>query len=147
MAAILETAGDWLPPGPIPGALQPEKRLLYAVLEGAVSDFQKYATAASGRGRRLFADADAWLRSTATDRPIDFENLCHALGLDPSFIRAGLQRWRSARQRETGPSRTVLHLPFRRPSGTRHRITPTSARGRHRACAAGAERRRFEQGA
>src|SRR5439155_5102022 len=40
--------------------LQPEKRLMLAVLECAVSDFQKYATASSGRGRRLFADADAW---------------------------------------------------------------------------------------
>src|SRR5262245_45394602 len=29
--------------------IQPEKRLMLAVLEGAVSDFQKYATAASGR--------------------------------------------------------------------------------------------------
>ena len=45
--------------------LQPEKRLMLAVLEDAVSDFQKYATATSGRGRRLFANADGWLRSSA----------------------------------------------------------------------------------
>src|SRR5262249_51688341 len=70
--------------------LQPEKRLMLAVLEGGVSDFQTYATSVSGRGRRLFADAEAWFRSTATDHPLDFENICEALGLDPSFIRAGL---------------------------------------------------------
>ena len=81
---------------------------MLAVLEAAVSDFQKYATAVSGRGRRIFADAEAWLASTATDQPVDFETICHSVELDPSFIRAGLRRWCSARRREPGPSRTML---------------------------------------
>ena len=100
---------------------QPEKRLLLAVLEGAVSDFQKYATASSGRGKRLFADADAWFSSSSATQPCDFESICQALALDPSFIRAGLHRWCSARRREPGQSRTVLHFAFRRASGTRTR--------------------------
>ena len=98
---------------------------MLALLEGAVSDFQKYATAFTGRGRRLFAEAETWFRSS-TDRPLDFESICQALGLDSGFIRAGLRRWCIARQGETGPSRTVLHFPFRRVGGTRHRIVAAS---------------------
>src|SRR5262245_11752552 len=75
--------GSWaapaFPSGVLDGAggvIQPEKRLMAAVLEGAVSDFQKYATASSGRGRWLFAEVDAWFASTATAWPLDFESIC-----------------------------------------------------------------------
>jgi hypothetical protein len=131
---MLETAdrpspGSILPPELLDGVgarLQPEKRVMLAVLEGAVSDFQKYATALSGRGRRLFADAEAWFGSTTADDPFDFENICQALELDPSFVRAGLHRWCVARRREAPPSRTVLRFPFRRVGGTRHTISGLS---------------------
>ena len=109
-------------PDAVQARLQPEKRLLLAVMEGAVSDFQKYATASSGRGRRLFADAKAWFQSTATDQPLDFESICQALALDPSFIRIGLERWCAARRREPAASRIILHLPFRRVTATRHTV-------------------------
>jgi hypothetical protein len=113
--------------------LQPEKRLMLAVLEDAVSDFQKYATAASGRGRRLFAEAEAWFRSSAADQPLAFESICQALALDPSFMRAGLERWCLARRREPATSRTTIHFPFRRVSGARHTISiaATTSKDRH----------------
>jgi hypothetical protein len=78
-------------------APQPERRLMLALLEGAVSDFQNYATASTGRGRRIFADVSAWFGSTSHDRFLDFESICDGLGLDPSFLRSGLDRWRAAR--------------------------------------------------
>jgi hypothetical protein len=103
--------------------LQPEGRLMLAVLEAAVSDFQKYATASSGRGRRLFSEADAWFGSSATDQPLAFESICQALALEPSFIRTGLHRWCTARLREPRAARNMLHLPFRRVTGGRHMIS------------------------
>jgi hypothetical protein len=106
-----------------PSRIQPEKRLLLAVLEGAVADFQKYATASSVRGRRLFADAEGWFHSSATEQPLDFENICQALALDPSFIRVGLNRWCLARRREPHSSRIMPHFPVRRVAATRHRIS------------------------
>ena len=111
---------SFLPPGSVEHVpcLQAEKRLMLAVLEAAVSDFQKYATASSGRGRRLFADAEAWFAWPASDEALDFESICHALDFDPAFIRDGLRRWRTARCREPGPSRAVLRFPFRRVSRT-----------------------------
>jgi hypothetical protein len=81
---------------------QPEKRLLLALLENAVDDFKRYATASTGRGRRLFADVSAWFGSTSRDRFLDFESICDGLGLDPSFLRGGLDRWRAARCRPAG---------------------------------------------
>ena len=100
MVMMIDLATGFLLDQPRRTQLQPEKRLMLAVLEGAVSDFQKYATALDGRGRRLFAEADAWFRSTATREPLDFENVCQALDLDPSFIREGLERWCVAKRRE-----------------------------------------------
>jgi hypothetical protein len=98
-------------PDRIPVAGQPEKRLMLAVLADAVSDFQKYATAWSGRGRRLFVEADAWFKSDSTDRLLDFENICEVLALDPSFVRDGLRRWRTARRPEATTS--TVHFPAR----------------------------------
>jgi len=124
-----DTAIATLLPGPLgdaAAALQPEKRLMLAVLEGAVSDFQKYATASTGRGRRLFAEADAWIASGSTDRPLDFENICHALALEPSAIRVRLRTWWMARQAAPAAGAAFVHVPARRTSGSRHQVVATS---------------------
>jgi hypothetical protein len=121
MNDVAEQRTDWrfrVPPfGADPAPLQPEKRLMLAVLETAVGDFQKYATARGGRGRQLFSEAQAWFESTA-DRSFDFENICQALGIDASYVRAGMRRWCSARRHEAQTARTVLHFTFRRGGGT-----------------------------
>ena len=70
--------------------LEPVKRLMLAVLERAVNDFHTYATVPTARGRRLFAEADAWFRSSAGG-PFNFEAICDATELDPDFIRNGLR--------------------------------------------------------
>ncbi|MGE0521315.1 MAG: hypothetical protein AB7P78_20235 [Candidatus Binatia bacterium] len=69
-----------------------EERLMLAVLERAVDDFRIYAEVPTGRGRWLFTEAAAWFDSSATG-PFDFEGICEATGLDPSFIRTGLRTW------------------------------------------------------
>ena len=107
-------------------SLQPEKRLMLAVLEGAVSDFQNYATVPAGRGKRLFADAVAWLDSSSLEQTLDFENVCQALGLDASFVRCGLRRWHAARLRAAGPSRSLVRLSLRRVTAPRMAISATS---------------------
>lgn len=105
------------------GTAQAEKRLMLAVLEAAVGDFQHHATATCGRGRRLFLDAESWFRSDANDRLLDFESICQALALDPSYIRGGLKRWYVARRRE----RVARVRRLRRDSaGTRHTVSLAS---------------------
>jgi hypothetical protein len=78
-----------------------EWQLVVAVLEDAVSCYQKYFLARNGCGQRLFREAYEWLmvnRDTpAADDDVPtftFEYICEVLGLDPDYIRHGLQRWR-----------------------------------------------------
>src|SRR5438128_6130269 len=73
----------------IDASLQPEKRLMLAVLEDAVGTFQKYVTASTRRGQRLFAEAEQWFASEAMEWPFAFESICEALGLEASFVRRG----------------------------------------------------------
>ena len=113
---------SWEPRRRVPPSLRPEMRLMLAVLEGAVEDFQKYAIARSGPGRRRFAEANAWFGATDVDGAFDFESICHALGIDPSYVRSGLRRWYVARHAASIATRPVLHFAFRRVSGTRHAI-------------------------
>jgi hypothetical protein len=73
-------------------SLQPEKRLMLAVLTRAMEDFRTYAFVTTGRGRFLFMEAAAWFSSTATGA-FDFEGICHATGLEPACVRKALRTW------------------------------------------------------
>lgn len=101
--------------------LRPEQRLALAVLEDAVAAFQTNATAKHEPGRRLYAEAAAWLASDDTGWPFSFVNVCDAVGLDPERIRCGLRRW-SMQQQSAGETRLVARFPFNRNRGSRCRI-------------------------
>ena len=47
--------------------LEPERRLMLAVLEDAVRCFQKYLLAEDERGQALFREAEAWLMDSQSD--------------------------------------------------------------------------------
>jgi hypothetical protein len=107
----------------VDASLQPEKRLMLAVLEDAVGTFQKYVASSTRRGQRLFAEAEEWFGEPATEWPFGFESICQALGLEPGYIRNGLGRWRDAQRAEVQTSAKVVRFPFRRVNGRRHSIT------------------------
>lgn len=107
----------------IDASLQPEKRLMLAVLEDGVGTFQKYAHATGRRARRLFAEADEWFNSSAGDSPFTFVGICQALNLEPEYIRRGLRRWRDEQLIRGDASGKVVRFPFRRVNGRRHSIT------------------------
>src|SRR5213079_3205259 len=75
-------------------ALPPEKRLMLAVLEGALLDLQRSAGARTPRARQLRDEVDAWFAADGEDWPFSFVNLCYALGLDASAVRRRLAPWR-----------------------------------------------------
>jgi hypothetical protein len=104
-------------------SMQPEKRLMLAVLEDAVATYQRNASATSRRGRRLFKEAEDWVETSGSSWPFAFENVCVALRLEPEFVRAGLRRWRE-REAARGPvGNKVIRFPFRRVNGRRHSIS------------------------
>ncbi len=103
-------------------ALQPEKRLMLAVLEDAVATFQRGALTTGRTALREFAEVRAWFESEDTRWPYAFMNVCHVLGFDPEYLRRGLRRWLAGvAQRKTTGNVVPLRFAFRRISGSRTR--------------------------
>lgn len=75
------------------GHLTPEKKLMLAVLESAVHDFQRYRLATGRRGKRLFRETQEWLTSREETGTFSFVAICHALDIDPDYISKGLSAW------------------------------------------------------
>ena len=72
--------------------LEPEKRLMLAILEDAVDCFQNNVFAQSLKGRRLFQEAEKWIVEVGGDWVFSFENVCETLELNPAYVRQGLLR-------------------------------------------------------
>jgi hypothetical protein len=100
-----------------------EERLMLAVLESAVEDFQKYVLARHARGKKMFQEAEEWLLDNDSEEAFSFKSICETLGLHPDHIRKGLMVWKEARlktpsaevhQRRTKSRRTrISHAPVR----------------------------------
>lgn len=87
--------------------LEPEKKLLLAVLEDAIACFQKYIFSKDGKGRVLFQEAEDWILEEDTDWLFSFANVCEMLGFDPSYLRDGLMRWKA--QKLESPSKARIY--------------------------------------
>ena len=74
--------------------LEPEKSLMLGVLDDAVNCFQENLLAKSGRGRKLFDEAEEWILDEARDCIFSFENICEVLGFSAEYLRHGLVRWK-----------------------------------------------------
>ena len=91
--------------------LEPEKRLLLAVLDNAV---RSYRTLIFNGGRR-FNEVAGWLFSDDTEDTFSFRNICDVLGLSSSRIRQSLRTWQASEaQRPEAPSRARRHSPYER---------------------------------
>ena len=73
--------------------LEPEKRLMLAILEDAVNCFQDNLLAQNVRRRRLFEQAEEWIVEVDGDWVFSFENICEVLGFNPAYVHQGLLRW------------------------------------------------------
>src|SRR5712691_1505450 len=62
--------------------LPPEKELMLAVLEDAVTCFQRFALARDGKTKQLFRDAEDWILEKNTEWLFSFEHICESLGFD-----------------------------------------------------------------
>src|SRR5215813_5754937 len=72
---------------------QPEKRLMLAVMEDAISTFQKSVRGATRRQRRLLRETEEWISASDNNWPFSFENICSALDIEADYLRVGLNRW------------------------------------------------------
>jgi predicted Ser/Thr protein kinase len=70
-----------------------EKELMLAVLEDAISSFQRYLVARNEGERKQFQDAQEWILGKDEDWLFSFDAICEALDLDPDYLRRGLMAW------------------------------------------------------
>ena len=75
--------------------LSPERILMLAILQDAVTCFQSYAGSRHDGKRRLHLEAESWFLDEDRRHAFSFENVCDALGLNASFLRRGLIRWKT----------------------------------------------------
>src|SRR5262245_12660312 len=66
--------------------LDPEKRLMLAILEDAINCYQDHLLSQRSKARRFFTEAEEWIFS--------FRNICETLGFNPEYVRQGLLRWK-----------------------------------------------------
>ena len=74
--------------------LEPEKRLMLAILEDAIQCFQNNLPAQTVIKKRLFDEAEEWIFKRGEDWIFSFDHVCEALGFTPEYVRQGLVRWK-----------------------------------------------------
>jgi hypothetical protein len=80
-------------------AREPEEELMLAVLESAVEDFRKYASATGGKGREIYEQAEQWILDTNSDWFLSFESICETFSIDAAYLRQGLLRWKQTQRK------------------------------------------------
>jgi hypothetical protein len=92
---------------------EPERRLMVAVLEDAVSCLSLNPRDCNLRQRKQYEEAKQWVTAEEeTEWIFSFTNICEVLGMDPSYLRRGLTRKTSG---SSVVSRNVMVPARRRP--------------------------------
>jgi hypothetical protein len=100
--------------------LEPEKRLLLAVLDNGIRCYRQYLFTQS----RRFFEAEEWLFGDNEQPPISFGYICDVFGLSPACIRGMLLGWKTAKRppragRRLFPPRGERTIRARRPGDAR----------------------------
>jgi hypothetical protein len=109
--------------------LEPEKKLMLAVLEDAIASYQKYVLARDGKGRMLFRETEEWMLDKNSEWFFSFANVCDSLGFDPEYLRQGILRWKSDKLQRQSTAKVYQLAPRRR---KRKRRVAANHRGRQR---------------
>jgi len=72
--------------------LDPEKRLMLAILQDAVACYRRYSGTQPGKRRKLFVDVENWVNDRQNDSLFSFTNVCETLGINPDYVSRGLCR-------------------------------------------------------
>lgn len=95
-----------------------EHRLLVALIQDAVECFQKHLHARDSKRRQLFLDAEQWIGAEDDRGVFSFNNVCMLLGMNPEYVRQGLEHWRERakdtrridRRRTVAPQRPAARI-------------------------------------
>ena len=74
--------------------LEPEKRLMWAILQDAIDDFQSRIARQNGTPNTDGGEVEEWILERDARWLFSFPNICEMLGIDPEYLRRGLVRWK-----------------------------------------------------
>jgi hypothetical protein len=102
--------------------LSPEKRLMLAVLDDAVESFVAHVKPRNAKEQRQFHDARDWIMEADGDWLFSFNSVCQVVGIDPDYLRGGLERLhnRAARANGDRAARASRATAIRRRTALRH---------------------------
>ncbi|MGH7886967.1 MAG: hypothetical protein ACREPG_03810 [Candidatus Binatia bacterium] len=95
--------------------LEPEKKLMLAILDDGIACFQKYVFARDGKGRALFREAETWVEEKGGEAVFSFDSVCESLGLDPDYLRRGMRTWKARALAQPSQGKVVPLTPRPRP--------------------------------
>jgi len=107
-----------------------EVALMRAVLQDAITCFQRSAVSDRRQDQRLAREAEEWFFAKEDGYVFSLVNICAVLGLDPGYIRLGLKRWRQcpAARLRRGRLPMVRRSPAQQTSGVNRRAPAEGGR-------------------
>ncbi len=109
--------------------LEPEKKLMLAILEDGIACFQKYVFARDAKGKALFREAETWVENKGGEAVFSFDSVCESVVLDPDYVRRGMRTWKAQALAQQSQTKVVQLTPRPR---TELRVGPLSRRPSHR---------------
>jgi len=94
--------------------LEPEKKLMLAVLEDAIACYQKYLFARDSKGKALFREAEEWVQEKGAEGIFSFDSVCESLGFNPDYLRRGLSEWKRKVSSERTQAKVYQLAPRRK---------------------------------
>lgn len=94
--------------------LEPEKKLMLAILEDAVACYQKYVSARDSKSKGLFREAEEWVQEKGAGSIFAFDSICESLGLNPDYLRRGMTQWKQNSLAQQGQARVYQIAPRRK---------------------------------
>jgi hypothetical protein len=93
--------------------LEPEKKLMLAILEDAIACYQKYLFARDVKGKALFQEANEWIEEKGAGSIFSFASVCEILGLNPDYLRRGMAEWKKTALAQRSQAARVYRLTAR----------------------------------
>ena len=70
--------------------LEPEKKLMLAILEDAVACYRRHGVGCKATERALFQETANWIMDEKAESVFSFQVICEVLGVNPEYVRKGL---------------------------------------------------------
>ncbi len=65
---------------------------MLAMLETAIDDYRRYASAKDQKGKSLYQDAESWIFTKDSEWFLSFDNICETLLISSDHVRRSLLR-------------------------------------------------------